>query len=1061
MAASKDKESVFGGHFEGNRGLNPCDPKSVARICIRQAANTESLRWRPHPQSLTGAPVPRGRVALIFGSPVANNIARKLHFLVSLDFPTFGCMIAFRVTFFAARHIEIQRSESFLPPGARCGFPYEIKSELGRGPSMSASLLTLCPPNPGMRATVIPGHGRIAKPRFSAGMLRTALFSAIAMLTVAMGVGDAAAAQCPASPSYAPDFSANGSCLALNSSAALVSGGSTVLQITSSTGNQTGSAWYLTPQTVESGFTTTFQFQFTNPSNPPADGIAFVVQNSGTGAIGFTGGSGGAIGYGDADANTDPSQGSGIPNSLAIEFDTFQNGWDPAAVNGSVSHVAIQSCGTGPNTSHHGVLCGGTTGNNSTLGAPVVTANMADGATHSVTITYVPACPSCTPATVANIQVVLDGVSLYPNGVAVDLSSIGLGSGGTAYVGFTGATGGDWETQDIESWTFAPTQQGQQINPSNPGSLTQSFVASNAPGQHQEFDFDYSVSNGGGDLNIQPDTTPFVSNGGVSPLDWASIVKGTAMADAPCLTAAGQTVCAVSTLTCTTATQTTPAGVNCPQSSVRNVLFIQEMDLNLNQPGITNGILTVPTGYAPGIAMAPDVLVSGAQCNYPSGDPLATQLCPQSIMTQLEDNTPRGGGTGTTTNSSYVFFCCEPEWQTTPAIPLWTNSTSVAASFTSVPPATPSPDSNSFHAAQGASVVVGAEPRGKVLDTTYPLPGEQTLNNSSPCPALGASPTPWSTQNPQNFGVNGVITTYDNNGTASPLAEGTYDAHYFSVDCDAFEELVYPASLDVSPGTPGPNVATFKTVPFNIDTTKPRVTSITLNSPGGYYAQNSTATATVACTDPSSLSVANFFSGIATCASQAFSGNQQTVTTTPIPLNTSTIGTQTFTASASDVAGNSSPTSSVTYQVVGSADLATAMIGNLLVKSGTNMTYYIAVVNNGPNTADLVTLADTLPSGTTYVSAGYAIESCSFVGSQPICSITPPTTSCGSVAGSCSIPTLAAWTKKNPTGVLVQITVNVTAKANTTITDSAVVSEANSDPNLKNNATKWTTLVTK
>jgi uncharacterized repeat protein (TIGR01451 family) len=903
--------------------------------------------------------------------------------------------------------------------------------------------------------------------RFTIRPLRAILFSAAAALVFAVGVRDipawaAEASQCPTSPSYAPDFSANQSCLALKSSASFVSGASTALQITSSTGNQTGSAWYLTPQAVENGFTTTFQFQFTNPSMPPADGIAFVIQNSSTGAIGFTGGNGGAIGYGDADSNTNPSQGNGIPNSLAIEFDTFQNAWDPAAINSSVSHVAIQSCGTGPNTSHHNVLCGGTMSPNSTLGVPVVTANMSDGNTHSVTITYVPACPNCTPATVANIQVVLDGVNIYPNGVAVDLSSIGLGDGGTAYVGFTGATGGDWETQNIASWTFSPAQQGQQINPNNPGSLTQTFVANNTPGQHQEFDFDYSASNNGHDLNIQPDTTPFVNTGGVSPLDWASIVKGTAMADAPCLTAAGQTVCAVSTLTCTTATQTTPAGVNCPQSTVRNVLFIQEMDVNLNQPGITNGTLTIPNGYAPGIAMAPDVLISGAQCNYPSGDPLGTQLCPQSIMTQLEDNTPRGGGTGTTTNSSYVFFCCEPEWQTTPTIPLWSNSTSVPASFTSVPPATPNPDTNGFHAAQGASVVVGAEPRGALLDTTYPLAGEETLNNSVSCPALGALPTPWSTQNPLTFGVSGIITSYDNNGTASPLAEGAYDAHYFSVDCDAFEELVYPASLDVSPGTPGPNVARFKTVPFNVDTTKPSVTSITLNSPGGYYAQNSTtAAATVTCTDPSSPTVANFFSGIAACGLQTFSGNQQTVTTTPISLNTSTIGTQTFTASATDVAGNSSATSSVTYQVVGGADLATAMIGNLLVKTGTNMTYYIAVANNGPSTADLVTVADTLPAGTTFVSSGYAIESCSLSGSQPICSITSPTTSCGSVAGSCSIPTLTAWTKQNPTGALVQITVNVTAKANTTITDTAVVSEANSDPNSKNNTTKWATLVTK
>lgn len=864
---------------------------------------------------------------------------------------------------------------------------------------------------------------------------------------------------CPPSPSYSPDFSANQNCLALNGTSTIVSDGSTDLQITNSTSGQTGSAWYLIPQAVQNGFSTTFQFQFTNPSSPPADGIAFIIQDSGTAALGDTV-SGGAIGYGDTDLNVNPSQGNGIPNSLAIEFDTFENGWDPQPVNNSVSHVAIQSCGMGPNTSHHGYLCNGDSGPNSTLGTPVLTANLADGAVHTVTITYVPACSTCSPATVANIQVVLDGANLYPNGVAVDLSSIGLGEGGTALLGFTGATGSYSETQDILTWTFTPTQQGTQINPNNPGSLTQSFVFDNTVGQHQEFDFDYSVSNTNGDLTVQPNTTPFVTPGGVTPFDWASIVNGTAMADAPCLTAAGQSVCAVTTLTCTTANNSTPSGANCPQSTARNVLFNQEIDLNLNQPGIVNGILTVPTGYAPGLAMAPDVLVSGSQCSYPSGDPLASQLCPQNIMTQLEDATIRSGGTGTTTNSSYVLICCEPEWQTTPSIPLWTNSTSVPASFTSQPPAAPVPDNNNFHAAQGASIVFGAEPRGAILDTTYPLPAEQTFNNIIPCPALGQAPTPWSTQNPQPFSASGMITNFDNNGTVSPLVEGAYDAHYFSVDCDAFEELVYPAQLDVHPGTPGPNVASFKTVPFNIDTTIPAVTSVSLNPAGGYYAQNSALTATVSCNDPSSPTVTNFFSGIAKCGPQSFSGNQQTVTTAPIPLSTSTLGSHTFTATAVDVAGNTSSPMSVNYQVVGSAEIAAAMVGNLFVKTGTNMTYYISIVNLGPNTADLVTLTDILPAGTTFVSSGYAVESCNFSG-VPTCKIGNPTNSCGNVAGSCKLGNLAPWTLKKPIGILVQITVNVTAAPNTTVIDTAVASEANSDPVLKDNTAKWSTFVTR
>lgn len=286
------------------------------------------------------------------------------------------------------------------------------------------------------------------------------MVAAIAAL-VGVGGSTAAWAQCPASPNYTMDFSTNGTCLTFNSSAGIVTNDSTVLRLTNNNSNQVGSAWFNTPQTVQNGFTTSFQFQFTGYSSPPADGIAFVIQNVPTSplaAIGYTGGNGGALGYGDDDANTDPSQGEGIPNSLAIEFDTYHNSWDPDVQNnGDASHVAVQSCGMGPNTSHHYYFCAVESDLNSTLGAPVDVPNLADGAMHNVVIKYFAACSTCSPATPANIHVMLDTVDLYPSGVNVDLSSIGLGTGGSAYVGFTGATGADSEYQDILNWTFSQT----------------------------------------------------------------------------------------------------------------------------------------------------------------------------------------------------------------------------------------------------------------------------------------------------------------------------------------------------------------------------------------------------------------------------------------------------------------------------------------------------------------------------------------------------------------------------------------------------------------------------
>ena len=95
---------------------------------------------------------------------------------------------------------------------------------------------------------------------------------------------------------------------------------SNVLRLTTSTGSLTASAWAATPQTVVNGFTSVFTFQFTNPSNPPADGIAFLIQNSpaALSAIGIENGNGGSIGYGADDSNQQLNQ--GIPNSLAIEL---------------------------------------------------------------------------------------------------------------------------------------------------------------------------------------------------------------------------------------------------------------------------------------------------------------------------------------------------------------------------------------------------------------------------------------------------------------------------------------------------------------------------------------------------------------------------------------------------------------------------------------------------------------------------------------------------------------------------------------------------------------------
>ena len=95
------------------------------------------------------------------------------------------------------------------------------------------------------------------------------------------------------------------------------------IRLTKAKRYQGGSVWLREKQTVQGGFDTTFSFRFTDPGGlgGGADGLAFVVQNSGANALGGIGGAGGFM-RGDGD---DRGGRTGIPFSLAVFFDSFRN----------------------------------------------------------------------------------------------------------------------------------------------------------------------------------------------------------------------------------------------------------------------------------------------------------------------------------------------------------------------------------------------------------------------------------------------------------------------------------------------------------------------------------------------------------------------------------------------------------------------------------------------------------------------------------------------------------------------------------------------------------------
>jgi Legume lectin domain len=212
-----------------------------------------------------------------------------------------------------------------------------------------------------------------------------------------------------ASINFGSGFSATG--MAFNGSAAL---NGTRLRLTSGLQSQTGSGWFTTLVNVQS-FTTDFNFQITNPN---ADGMTFAIQNAGTGAIGACGG---GLAYGSDPCSTTP----GIPTSVAVKFDLFQNHLE------GTNSTGLYTNGAPPTTPA------------TTLGNGV---DLHSGDTMHVHITY-----DGTTLTLTITDTVTNATftTSWPINIP---STVGAN---TAYAGFTGATGGQTCTAEIITWTFS------------------------------------------------------------------------------------------------------------------------------------------------------------------------------------------------------------------------------------------------------------------------------------------------------------------------------------------------------------------------------------------------------------------------------------------------------------------------------------------------------------------------------------------------------------------------------------------------------------------------------
>jgi hypothetical protein len=202
------------------------------------------------------------------------------------------------------------------------------------------------------------------------------------------------------------------------------------LRLTADQESQTGAAWLPAKQSVQGGFEATFQWQISrNAQEDGADGFAFVIQNANGLALG-DGGDG--IGY------------SGIPNSLAVEFDTLQN--PPEEFGGQLgdpndNHISVQSQGTLPNSADPTF----------SLGSATTIPLLADGGVHNAKVAYVP----------GTLTIFLDDLTRPILTVPVDLGTTLSLDNSRAWIGFTAATGGRSQAHDILSFSFVGTEEAQ------------------------------------------------------------------------------------------------------------------------------------------------------------------------------------------------------------------------------------------------------------------------------------------------------------------------------------------------------------------------------------------------------------------------------------------------------------------------------------------------------------------------------------------------------------------------------------------------------------------------
>ena len=203
----------------------------------------------------------------------------------------------------------------------------------------------------------------------------------------------------------------NGQAYFLNGTASSIEGD--CYQLTTTQSNQNGTVWNGEFIDLESPFDLSFTMNFGTLDATGADGMVFVLQDVGTEALGQ---SGGALGF------------TGFDPSFGVEFDTWNNGEYGDLIQDHIGFVSDGSVNHAPPTG---------------LGGPVQASldniNIEDGADHPVKITWDPD---------TQIIAVYFDCSLRL-AEQIDLVADIFNGQTLVYWGFTGSTGGSFNTQSV------------------------------------------------------------------------------------------------------------------------------------------------------------------------------------------------------------------------------------------------------------------------------------------------------------------------------------------------------------------------------------------------------------------------------------------------------------------------------------------------------------------------------------------------------------------------------------------------------------------------------------